>query len=150
MYYQIIRNIIRQGYRQLSAADFEPLLAKFAPDIHFTFAGDHALSADFHQRDSVRQWFQRLHRLFPDFQIRADRIIVSGFPWDTHAAAHFSVQATLPDGSAYRNHGIQMLRIVWGRVVEDHLVEDSQLLANTLQGLSAQGIQEASASAIAR
>jgi ketosteroid isomerase-like protein len=136
MYHQMVKRIIHKGFADISRADFEPLLKQFAPDVHFTFAGEHALAADFHSRETVRQWFHRLHCLFPGFRIEPRRIIVNGFPWNTVAAVQFVVEAPLPDGTAYRNYGVQIVRIVWGRVVEDHLVEDSQLLADTLRSMS--------------
>lgn len=144
MYHRIVKRIIRKGFSDISHADFEPLLKQFAPDIHFTFAGQHAMGADFHNRNTVREWFHRLHRVFVGFQIEAQEIVVSGFPWNTHAAVRFVVRDTLPDGQPYVNYGTQFVRIVWGRVVEDHLMDDTQLLVETLNCLaSQQGIKEA-------
>ena len=148
MYHTIVKRIIRQGFQNISSADYEPLLKQFAPDIHFTFAGDHALGADFHSRDSVRAWFHRLHSIFPGFHIQADRIVVSGPPWNTEAAVHFTVRDTLPDGRQYTNQGVQFVRIVWGQVVEDHLLDDTQLMGHTLHWLGQQGIAEAAAQPI--
>lgn len=146
MYHAIVKRILRNGYRQISRADFEPLLKQFAPDIHFTFSGEHSMAGDFHRRDTVRQWFERVHRLFPDLEITAQQMVVSGMPWNTWIAAQFTVHATLPDGRAYHNHGTQFVRIVWGKVVEDYLIEDTQTLVETLRCLSEQGINEADAS----
>jgi ketosteroid isomerase-like protein len=144
MYHRIVKGIISKGFQDISNQDYEPLLKQFAPDIHFTFVGQHAMGADFHNRDTVRQWFHRLHRIFPGFKIVPDRIIVSGFPWNTNAAVQFTVSDTLPDGSQYINRGTQFVRIVWGRVVEDHLLDDSQLMVQTLISLSEKhGRQEA-------
>lgn len=145
MYHTIVKRILANGYRQISRAEFEPLLKQFSPTIHFTFSGQHAMGGDFHSRETVRQWFERVHRFFPDLEIKAERVVVSGMPWSTWAAAQFSVKATLPDGSTYRNHGTQFIRIVWGTVVEDYLIEDNQVLVETLRCLSEQGIKEASA-----
>lgn len=148
MYHAIVKRIIRNGYRQISRGDFEPLLAQFAPHIHFTFSGQHAMTGDFHRRETVRQWFERVHRFFPNLQIEAQRIVVSGMPWNTWAAVHFTVRDTLPDGRAYHNHGTQFLRIVWGKVVEDHLLEDTQTLVEALRCLGEQGHAEAFAPAL--
>jgi len=80
MYHTIVKRILQNGYRQISHAEFAPLLRQFAPTIHFTFSGDHALDGDFHQRETVRQWFERIHRLFPDLEITARHMVVSGMP----------------------------------------------------------------------
>ncbi len=145
MYHQMVKRILRKGFEDISRADFDPLLKQFAPDVHFTFVGHHALTADFHSREGAREWFQRLHQIFPGFQIEARRMIVTGMPWNTLATVQFAVQAPLPGGAPYGNQGVQIVRIVWGRVVEDYLIEDTQLLAEALESLAEQGVSEASA-----
>jgi ketosteroid isomerase-like protein len=145
MYHQMVKRIIRKGFADISRADFESLLKQFAPNVHFTFVGHHAIAADIHSRDSVREWFHRLHRIFPGLRVEPQRIIVTGFPWNTVATVQFTVQATLPDGTLYHNQGVQIVRIVWGRVVDDNLIEDTQLLAETLRSLAEQGVSEANA-----
>jgi ketosteroid isomerase-like protein len=57
---------------------------------------------------------------------------MNGLPWNTKIAVRFGVDATLPDGSAYHNEGMQYLRIVWGRIIEDRLYEDTDLLRRAL------------------
>jgi ketosteroid isomerase-like protein len=148
MYHAIVKRIIRSGYSQISRADFDSLLKVFDPHIHFTFSGQHAMTGDFHNRETVRQWFERVHRFFPHLQIEAQHIVVSGMPWNTWAAVQFTVRDTLPDGTPYLNHGTQFMRIVWGKVVEDHLIEDTQILVKTLRCLSDQGLKEASSPAL--
>ena len=143
MYHTIVKRLVRNGYRQISNADFDSLLKMFDPNIHFTFSGQHAMAGDFHRRDTVRKWFERVHRFFPGLTIEAQRIVVSGMPWNTQVAVQFKVRDTLPDGHTYTNQGTQFMRIVWGKVVEDHLIEDTQVLHETLRCLSEQGVSEA-------
>jgi ketosteroid isomerase-like protein len=145
MYGIIARRKLRQGFSDISQGKFEPLLRQFAPHIHFTFAGNHALSGDFHDRMLVKRWFDRIHRLFPGLQLVPARIFVTGLPWDMVVTTQFTVSATLPDGTPYRNEGVQVLRIRFGTIVEDHLIEDNQRLLDALQHLARLGIEEASA-----
>lgn len=140
MYQLIAKQKVRQGFQNISTANYEPLLKQFAPDIHFTFAGNHALAGEFHSRDSVRQWFNRVHRIFPGLQLVPNRIFVSGPPWDMVVTTQWTVSDTLPDGKPYHNRGVQILRIRLGTVVEDHLIEDNQILIAHL------GISEAAQS----
>ena len=143
MYQLIAKQKVRQGFKDISSANFEPLLKQFAPDIHFTFAGNHALAGDFHNREAVRQWFNRVHRIFPHLQLIPNRIFVSGPPWDMVVTTQWTVSDTLPDGQPYHNNGIQLLRIRMGMVVEDHLIEDNQILVATLDHLAQLGVSEA-------
>lgn len=143
MYQLIAKQKIRQGFKDISAANFDSLLKQFAPDIHFTFAGNHALAGEFHDRESVRAWFSRVHRLFPRLQLVPNHIYVSGAPWDMVVTSRWTVSDTLPDGHVYHNRGVQIVRIRMGMVVEDHLIEDNQILVATLDHLARLGVTEA-------
>jgi len=63
-------------------------------------------------------------------------ILVEGGPWRTRAASRFAVFATFPDGTPYRNEGMQRLEIRWGRIHQDRLFEDTQAVAEALARLS--------------
>ena len=149
MYHFIVRQIMRRAYRCLSAGDYATPLKQFAPDIVFRFAGDHAMGGEQHGIAAVRQWFQRLYRLFPGIQFELVAIPVSGWPWNTTVTTHFRVRAALPGGRTYANEGMQFLRLRWGRAVEDYLYEDTQHLVATLHYLAQQGVAEALAPPLA-
>jgi ketosteroid isomerase-like protein len=149
MYGWIFKQQIRQGFQNISRANFDEVLKVFAPDIHFQFVGDHAIAADVHNREKVKAWFERVHRLFPDLKVTPRHIRVTGWPWDVTAITHFDVQATLPGNSPYKNQGIQILRIRWGKIVDDYLIEDTQLLTSALSQIADAGNGEARAVAVA-
>ncbi|MEP7289392.1 MAG: nuclear transport factor 2 family protein [Chloroflexota bacterium] len=148
MYQQIAKHQIRQGYANISRGNFDVLLKQFSPHVKFCFSGDHAMGGELRNRESVRQWFERVHRLFPGLQIQADRIFVSGLPWDMTVTVEFTVCDTLPDGKRYQNQGIQVVRIQWGQVIEDYLIEDTQVLVGILHHLAELGVAEATAAPI--
>jgi hypothetical protein len=60
-------------------------------------------------------------------------VLVNGWPWRTVVASHLVITTTLPDGSPYRNEGMQLLRLRWGRVVEDLIFEDTLKLDAVLR-----------------
>jgi ketosteroid isomerase-like protein len=113
------------------------------------FSGNHAMGADLHDVKSVQQWFERVLRLFPGIKFEVADIKVSGMPWDTLVATQLIVHATLRDGRPYTNRAMQVLRLQWGRVVEDYVFEDTYVLVNALEKLAQQGVAEAKASPIA-
>lgn len=149
MYQLIAKQKIRAGFKNISEGKLEPVLSQFAPNIHFSFAGRHAMSGEFHDLATVREWFYRFRRLFPTLQLTAERIFVSGPPWDMVVTTQFKVTYTLPDGTPYSNRGVQILRIRMGRIVEDHLIEDNQILVPALERLTALGVSEAAAAPLA-
>ena len=145
----MVRRVARGTYRALSRGDYERVLQSFAPNAILEFPGDHALSGTFEGRDAIRSWFERLYAIFPDLRIEPESILVNGFPWDTVVATRFTITATLPNGGPYVNHGMQFLRLRRGRVVEDYLYEDTQLLAAALVESAASGRSEAAAPPLA-
>ena len=135
----MVRRIARGTYRALSRGDYERVVESFAPDAVLSFPGDHSLSGTFEGRPAIHDWFERLYESFPDLGLEPETIMVNGFPWDTVVATRFTATATLPSGRPYVNKGMQFLRLRWGRVVEDFLYEDTQLLAAALAESSATG-----------
>jgi len=61
-------------------------------------------------------------------------VVASGWPWNTVVATRLEIRGTLPDGSPYLNHGLQMAYVRCGRIVEDHVYEDVDLLRAALPG----------------
>ncbi len=149
MYQIIFKQQVAKGFQNISHANFDAVLKLFAPDIHFTFVGHHSIGGDWQDRNIVKQWFDRVHRLFPDLQLIPLHIHVSGWPWDVTAITQFEVKATLPDGRLYRNQGVQILRIRLGKIVADYLIEDTQLLLAALDQIAQSGNAEAHAARLA-
>jgi ketosteroid isomerase-like protein len=51
----------------------------------------------------------------------------------------------LPDGLRYENHGVHIVKMRWGKIVEIDANEDSQAVAEALRMRAAHGQEEASA-----
>jgi ketosteroid isomerase-like protein len=142
VYHALVKRTARSTYEALSRGDYEDVVKSFAPDALLFFAGDHALGGTF-RGDAIRGWFERLFACFPDLKLQPQTIVVEGFPWNTSVATRFQVTATLPLGKSYTNAGMQLLRIRWGRIVEDRIYEDTQVLAAALGQLHEAGVAEA-------
>lgn len=149
MYHFIVKQKIRNGFQSMSQGNYEAVLQLFDEQVHFSFSGNHAISGNYHNLKAVRQWFERVYRIFPDIRFEVNNVIVSGMPWNTTVATQFTVRATLKDGRSYQNAGVQILRLRWGRIVEDHLYEDTQKLVLELNHQGQLGVQEALAAPIA-
>ena len=143
MYHAIVKRNARRTYAAMSRGNYEAVVRSFADDAVLFFAGDHALGGTYRGRDAIRGWFERLHACFPDLSFEPETIVVDGFPWNTHVATRFRVTATLPGGAPYSNEGMQYLRIRWGRLIEDRVYEDTQVLARALEELSSSGVAQA-------
>jgi ketosteroid isomerase-like protein len=143
MYHRIVRSRVRQAYRNISAGQYREVVRTFAPDVVFSFHGEHAMGGELHGVEAVSSWFERVYRLFPGLQLEPLAIVVDGPPWNTVVATRFTVRAELPDGVPYRNEGMQYLRLRFGKAVEDHLYEDTAALDRALAHLARHGREEA-------
>ena len=148
MYHTIVRQVIRQGFQHLNQGNYDALLKQFSPDVHYLFEGKHAMGGERHSLSAVRQWFQRVFRLFPCLQFEVERVVVTGWPWDTTAAVQLRVAGQLRDGQPYKNALVQFLKLRWGKVVDVYTLENLQALTAALDALAAQGVNEATAAPI--
>jgi ketosteroid isomerase-like protein len=144
-YHAVVRANLRGAFKMISSGRHGQVVAQFADDAVFRFSGEHALGGLLKGRRPIGNWFERLHRLFPDLRLRPTQVIVNGGPWNTRVATRFSVTATLPGGLPYENEGMQYVRIVWGRIVEDCLYEDTDRLKAALRRIAESGAEEAQA-----
>jgi ketosteroid isomerase-like protein len=133
MYKLIVKRIVRRTFGRLSQGDYEAVVKQFGPDSRFLFSGAHELGGERRGPDAVREWFRQMLGLFPGIRIEPRDVVVNGWPWNTVVATHLEISATLADGRPYRNEGMQLLRLRWGRVVEDLIFEDTLKLDQELR-----------------
>lgn len=143
MYHAVVRLIARRTFQDLSSGRIDRFMSRFDPQAVFCFAGQHALGGEVRGSAAIRAVFERMHRLLPGFEVEPVSMIVTGWPWKTLMGTRLVVRAQLPDGSAYRNAGMQYLHLRWGKVVEDRLYEDTAALDRALQVLADHGVDEA-------
>jgi ketosteroid isomerase-like protein len=148
MYHTIVKRIARKNFLRVNDKDYDALLKDCAPDIHHRFGGNHALGGERHDREALRHWFGRLGRLAEHLTLTVEEIWVKGLPHDTTIIIRWSATDTPPDGFDYRNHGVHIVRMKWGKVVAIDANEDSQAVAENLARLAAMGIAEAGAAPI--
>ena len=145
MYHAIVKRIARRNFLRVSNKEFDALLADCAPDIHHRFGGSHALGGERHDREALRQWFNRLGRLGRHLTLSVDDVWVKGLPHDTTIIVRWSATDTLPDGATYLNRGVHIVKMRWGKVVDIDAHADSQAVAEGLDRQAALGVTEAKA-----
>ena len=137
MYKFFVRRIVRRTFADLSRGDYDAVVRRFGPRSRFVFAGDHALGGERRGQEAVREWFRAMLGRFPGIRIEPTDVLVNGWPWNTVVATHLEISATLADGRPYRNEGMQLLRLRFGRVVEDLIFEDTLKLDRVLRRFGA-------------
>ena len=148
MYHAIVKRIARKNFERVNQRDFRSLLKDCAPDIHHRFSGEHALGGERHDREALGRWLDRLAVLGPHMKLTVRDVWVKGLPHNTTVIVRWTNTDTGPDGSAYANHGVHIIRMRWGKIVEIDANEDSQAVAEWLKLQARYGVAEASAAPI--
>lgn len=148
MYHAIVKRIARKNFLRVNEKNFSAVLGDCAPDIRHRFAGTHALGGVRHDRQALARWFDRLGRLARHLTLTVEDVWVKGLPNDTTVIIRWSATDELPDGTAYRNRGVHVVRMRWGKVVDIDVHENSQAVAGNLARQAKLGIAEAAAEPI--
>jgi len=148
MYHRIVAGRVRKTFEQISAGNWEPMVAGMAPSFTYRFYGDHALSGERRTHEALRRWWERCFRLLPDTGFDVQDVLVSGWPWNTRVGTAVTVHVGVVDGTRYANIVHQFLRIRWGKITEVRTLEDTAVLEKTLDRLAAAGYAEAHAEPI--
>jgi len=148
MYHTIIKRRVTLVFERLSKGDYEYGLSTVGNSIEHRFAGEHCLGGTRTSKTTMRHWFQRLFRLFPNLAFEMHSIAASGGPLDTKVVVEWTDRATPADGKGYVNSGVHVIRMRWGKVVSIHAYLDTQILIDTLNRMAINGIDEAKAQPI--
>jgi ketosteroid isomerase-like protein len=148
MYHAIVRHKLRDVFQQLNAGRYDAMPDQFASRHEHVFFGRHALGGTRHTLGATRRWYDRLAVVLPDLQFDVQRIVVSGWPWNTAAAVEWVDRGKTLDGHPFSNQGVHFLTLKWGKVLSLHIYCDTVILTEVLQRNGACGTQEAVAAPI--
>jgi ketosteroid isomerase-like protein len=148
MYHSIVKHIATQNFERVNNHDYDAVLKACTSDIRHRFGGHHALGGERHDREALSRWFQRLGRLAPTLKLNVQDVWVKGWPHHTTIIIRWTATQDLVDGSPYQNHGVHVVRMRWGKVVDIDANEDSQVVAEFLETIAARGVDEAVAAPI--
>lgn len=126
IYRFLVRRGAQIGWQRLSDQRVDEL--PLADDVHFVFLGDHELAADLRGAEALRGWLRELFTRFPRLRFEMQDIVTEGGPWSTRVATRYT--ATQDGEPVYR--GVQFARVVWGKLAEERIQPDTQMLAAAL------------------
>ena len=141
---RIARGQYVKGLHALERGDIDALLTQFHEQCTLTFVGDTPLGAQLSTRPEVRRWFERFLRMLPEPRFEIQRLVVSGMPWNLRLASHVVIRSRI-NGEPYENQFAHFLTLKWGKVVDDLVLEDTQMWARACERLAAAGVAEATA-----
>ena len=133
----IVRRVVEDGYDKQNRGDFAALGDLFAADAVFEFLGDTPFGGERRGRDAIVQWFDEVGRDFGRLTLTAQEVAVSGGPWNMRVIVRFRDHYQLITGDTMTNHGFQFLRIAWGKVKEDRILVDLDVVHRALELITA-------------
>lgn len=148
MYHAIVKRIARKNFERVNQRDFRSLLNDCVPNIHHRFSGNHALGGERNDRETLGRWLDRLAMLGPHLKLTVGDIWVKGLPHNTTVIVRWTSTDHLEDGTPYSNHGVHIVKMRWGKIVEIDANEDSQAVSEWLKLQASLGVTEASAAPI--
>ena len=128
----IVASKARATWRRIAEGDLEAASDMAHADMRFGFIGHTAFGADLRGKDAFLAWFRAAAERLPGLTFQVHDVLVGGWPWNTRVAVRLAISAPLPDGTTYRNEGVQWLRLRWGRMVDDWVLEDTVALQQAL------------------
>ncbi|SMB91910.1 nuclear transport factor 2 family protein [Deinococcus hopiensis] len=145
MYHFIVRRIIRGAFGGLNAGKATGVTRLFAPDARHLFIGEHALGGERSTPASIGRWYARLLAVFPGIRFELERVLVSGWPWNTLVVAEWRESSPGIDGVPNENTGVNIIELRWGQVRRVSIYTDTATLERNLKRLARAGVTEAAA-----
>ena len=121
----IAKKILTRNLERLHAGDPGPLLSMYASDVRFRFPGTSSWATDIQGKEKVEQWLWR----FIDAGIRThlDEVVVKGPLWKMTLCMRSTDHLTTPeDGTVYENRYVIWGHLVWGKLKDYEVYEDTE------------------------
>jgi ketosteroid isomerase-like protein len=140
VYKTAARMLIRRNIRLLNQGRYAPALSMFAPTGTLAFPGRNSWSSQHREpklgRDAFathrgRAEIEAFLQRFVDQKIwmEVEDILVNGPPWNMRAAARVHHWIVEDGEEIYANRAVLMVRVRWGRIIEQEDYEDTERVA---------------------
>ena len=127
----IVQKIVLRGFAALNDGDYHAITRQCAEDAVYEFEGQHRLGGTHTGRRAIEAWFERLLYELPSTFTIHD-VMVVGFPWATTVVVQFSDAVRPRLGDPYKNHGVQLIALKWGKIGYIHTYADTHKIAHAL------------------
>ncbi|NLX83242.1 MAG: nuclear transport factor 2 family protein [Clostridiales bacterium] len=146
MYHAIVKRKLIKSFEALNAGRVEVITRQFRKTgVSHWFSGEgHPLAGLRTRIEDIYLWYERLRVLMPDLAFQIEKVAVSGFPWRTVAMLEWTDSLSDRAGTRYRNRGVHVITISWGKVIALEVFCDTDYLNGYFEALKAQGVPEAS------
>jgi ketosteroid isomerase-like protein len=120
----LAKAVLRRNLARLNDGDYGPLLRLDAPDVRFRFPGDSSWATELEGREELARWLQRF--VDTGLHICADEVVVQGPPWNMRLCIRGTDHLDSEGRRVYENRYVIWGHLVWGRLREYEVYEDTQ------------------------
>jgi ketosteroid isomerase-like protein len=121
----LAKKLISHNMTRLNAGDPGPTVRMDAEDVQMLFPGTSTWATQLRGKREHERWLQRFARV--GIQIFADEVVVKGWPWKMTVCIRGHDYMNTPAGeTVYENRYVLWGRLVWGKLKEYEVYEDTQ------------------------
>jgi ketosteroid isomerase-like protein len=119
------KRLVSYTMSRTRAGDIGPTLRLDADDVTFRFPGDNSWAGEYHGKQELRRWLERLVKVgvktFPD------EVVLQGFPWrQTICIRGHDYVRSRSGETVYENRFVIWGRLEWGRLKDYEVYEDTE------------------------
>lgn len=114
------REVVDQLYQAFLSGDAQTMLGLMSDDVHVRFLGQATMIG----RDAASRFFAFAGGLLQDVDFRIRDVVIDG----DVAAVTWDETARTPDGQPWRNHGVDVVHVRQGHIVQLHENNDARVV----------------------
>lgn len=144
MYHAYVRRQLLKGMGRLNSRQYRAMLQEFPAQFSLYFPGITESRGPVYNLAETQTLYEQIFQIFPDLTFEVKDILVRGWPNYTRVAVKWGCRATAKDGAAYKNQGVHIFHIRWGKVTYLEIYCDTQNIAQVRAGLKKTDLSEVS------
>ncbi len=116
----IARYMTRKSFGHLNNGDIDAFLKTVAEDAVLEFPGNLSISGETKGKQAIGEWLKNIFGRFSEYTLTVNNIYMKdifAFGPSNSAAVEFSIEATLQNGSPYKNTYVILLDLKGGKMV---------------------------------
>ena len=146
IYSQIVEKLTRESFLAVQNHEYESVLKNVAAsNLTHRFAGSNSLGGVRQDKEALGRWFKRVGTVLPDLEFEVVSVLVHGNLWNTTVVARWVATCKLANGESYRNPGVHIIKMRWGKAYDFDVYEDTYAVTAGLEKQAISGIDEAKA-----
>lgn len=116
----VAKAALKKGLADLSNRDLDSFMDAWGEEVVFHYPGKAVVSGTFTGRATVRAWFERMLKQYPEIAFTVTGVSVQNLfdlMGNNVAVAEWDIRLTRNDGKVFENKGISVVRLRRGKAV---------------------------------